>query len=101
MPQVEIPGSYGQLQNHNLELPVVGRLINDALVRTAARGWYVHNGCNWLLTSEIISGNDADMQLHMDTSQMGLTQVIPLDLMILVVPTITCSLIHRWCWGWL
>ena len=24
MPQVEIPGSYGQLQNNNLELPVVG-----------------------------------------------------------------------------
>ena len=24
VPQVEIPGSYGQLQNHNLELPVVG-----------------------------------------------------------------------------
>ena len=80
----------------------------------------VHNGCNWVaLTSEIelsrtdsnesdpagssatISGSDAVMQLHIDTSQMGLTQVIPLDLTILVVPTITGSLIHRWCWGWL
>ena len=99
MPQVEIPGSYGQLQNHNLELPVVGGdlSVTHLSEQLLVVGMYIM--CNWLLTSEIISGSDADMQLHMDTSQMGLTQVIPLDLTILVVPTITCSLIHRWCWG--
>ena len=32
VPQVEIPGSYGQLQNHNLETSWCGRgLINDHL----------------------------------------------------------------------
>ena len=54
VPQVEIPGSYGQLQNRNLEISCCGWDLSmshwlEQLVRTAACGWYCTYGCNWLL----------------------------------------------------
>ena len=47
---MEIPGSYGQLQNHNLETSCCGRdlsmthLLEQPFVRTAAPGWYFITG---------------------------------------------------------
>ena len=60
MHQVEIPGSYGQLQNHNLEtFCCVRDLSMTHLLEQLLVVGIVHNGCNWVAIIEL-SGTDSN-----------------------------------------